>query len=79
MVDQEYLTYFDILIMSDPANIKCEYCKRIELKVKDEYYNGCTIFHPYNGRIVGFHTICFQIFSSMKDVTDALANQNKTT
>ena len=73
IVDREYLTHKQV--MSDPAYIKCEYCKRIELKVKDEYYNGCTIFQSYKGRFIGFHTICFQIFSSMKDVTDAMKTE----
>lgn len=62
----------------NPANIKCEYCKRIEIRIKEDYYNGCTTFLSYNGRIVGFHEICFKVFSSMKDVTDKLADQNKT-
>ncbi len=74
----KYIKEYISQSMTDPVNIKCEYCKRIELRVKDEYYNGCTIFHPYKGRIIGFHTICFKVFSSMKDVTDSLANQDKT-
>lgn len=68
MVDQEYLTYFDILIMSDPANIKCEYCKRIDITIKDDRYNGCTVFLSYQGRIIGFHTICHQVFNSLESL-----------
>ncbi len=64
--------------MTDPANIKCEYCKRIELKIKDDYYNGCTVFHSYNGRIIGFHTICFQVFTQMKNVADAMTPKTET-
>jgi hypothetical protein len=65
--------------MTDAGSIKCEYCKKIELRTKDEYYNGCTHFFPYKGRIVGFHEICFKVFSSMQDVADKFANQDKTT
>ena len=58
--------------MSDPANIKCEYCKRIDITVKEDRYNGCTVFQSYEGRVVGFHNICYQVFTSLKTLSEEL-------
>jgi len=61
-------------IVGDPATIKCEYCKRIDITVKDDRYNGCTVFQSHQGRIVGFHTICHQVFTSMESLKTLAKN-----